>query len=649
LSEETKKQRSMKEERRQSLLAGIGGPQDLKSLSIKELYQLAEEIREQIICTVSRNGGHLAPNLGAVELTLALHYVFDAPDDMIIWDVGHQAYAHKLVTGRRERFKTIRTHGGISGFPKRSESPYDVFGVGHASTSISAALGLASGKFIKGDKKRVIAVIGDGSMTGGMAFEGLNQAGHLERDLIVVLNDNEMSIAPNVGALSSFLSRKMTGKLAVRIKKDVATLLTSIPGIGDDILQLAKRGEDSVMTFFTPGMLFEALKFEYIGPIKGHHLERLIEAFTNAKNLRGPVLVHALTTKGKGYKPAECDPSKFHGLGMFEVNTGQPIKKPGAPSYTKIFGQTLVRLAAEDDRIVAITAAMPEGTGLSQFAALYPERFFDVGICEQHAVTFAAGLAIEGFKPVLAIYSTFLQRAYDQVVHDICLQNLPVTFVMDRGGLVGEDGPTHHGVFDLSYLRHVPNMVLMAPADENELQRMLKTALEYEGPIALRYPRGTAEGVDMEAELRTVEIGKGKVLRQGNDLAIMAIGNRVWPSVEAANELERESIRAAVVNSRFVKPLDKELIIHMAHQCNHLITVEENALQGGFGSAVLELLAEESITGVRVVRLGVGDQFIDHGPQQMQRCVCSIDTAAIVQAARSMVAPTAVRQAASRY
>jgi 1-deoxy-D-xylulose-5-phosphate synthase len=434
LSMETSKENSQSEQERQPLLPGIDGPQDLKSLSIEELYQLAEEIREEIICTVASNGGHLAPNLGAVELTLALHYVFDAPQDLIVWDVGHQAYAHKLITGRRGRFHTIRTHGGISGFPKRSESPYDAFGVGHASTSISAALGLATGKFMKGDTDRVIAVIGDGSMTGGMAFEGLNQAGHLERDLIVVLNDNEMSIAPNVGALSSFLSRKMTTKLAVRIKRDVANVLTSIPGIGDDILQLARRGEDSLKSFFTPGMLFEALKFEYIGPIKGHRLDRLIEAFTNAKNVKGPALVHALTIKGKGYKPAECDPSKFHGLGRFEVSTGEPATKPGAPSYTKIFGQTMVKLAEEDDKIVAITAAMPEGTGLSQFAALYPERFFDVGICEQHAVTFTAGLALEGFKPVAAIYSTFLQRAYDQVVHDVCLQNLPVTFVMDRGG-----------------------------------------------------------------------------------------------------------------------------------------------------------------------------------------------------------------------
>ncbi len=498
---------------------------------------------------------------------------------------------------------------------------------------------------MKGEKNKVVAVIGDGSMTGGMAFEGLNQAGHLERDLIVVLNDNEMSIAPNVGALSSFLSRKMTSKLAVRIKKDVATLLTSIPGIGEDILQLAKRGEDSLMTFLTPGMLFEALKFEYIGPIKGHRLERLIEAFSNAKNVEGPVLVHALTTKGKGYKPAECDPSKFHGLGKFEVTTGEPVEKVGASSYTTIFGQTLARLAKDNDQIVAITAAMPEGTGLSQFAALYPERFFDVGICEQHAVTFAAGLALEGFKPVVAIYSTFLQRAFDQVIHDICLQNLPVTFVVDRGGLVGEDGPTHHGVFDLSYLRHIPNMVIMAPADENELQQMLKTGLEHDGPIALRYPRGTAEGVSVGEEIKTLPIGKGEVLRAGNDLAILAIGNRVWPAVAAAKSFEQEGIGAAVANCRFVKPLDRDLIIKLAGQTGRLLTVEENALQCGFGSAVLEVLAEEGLTGVRVVRLGIGDHFVEHGSQQIQRSSCGIDAPAIAEAGRAMVESAGKEQA----
>jgi 1-deoxy-D-xylulose-5-phosphate synthase len=649
LTEPSSSQNPRPDQRRQSLLAHIDSPQDLKSLSIEELYRLAEEIREEIICTVAQNGGHLAPNLGSVELTLALHHVFDAPRDIIIWDVGHQAYTHKLVTGRRERFHTIRRQGGISGFPRRSESPYDAFGTGHASTSVSSALGFAVGKSLKQEKgSRVIAVIGDGSMTGGMAFEGLNQAGYLERNLVVVLNDNEMSIAPNVGALSSFLSRKKTGKFAMHLKKEVEGLLSSIPGIGGNILQLVKRGEDSFMSFFTPGMLFEALKFEYIGPINGHRLERLIEAFNNVTHLEGPVLVHVVTTKGKGYKPAECDPSRFHGLGCFEVSTGEPVEKTPRPSYTKVFGQFLVKLAEKDERIVAITAAMPEGTGLSRFAALYPKRFFDVGICEQHAVTFAAGLALEGFKPVVAIYSTFLQRAYDQLIHDVCLQNLPVIFVMDRGGLVGEDGPTHHGAFDLSYLRFIPNMILMAPADENELQHMLKTALEHNGPIALRYPRGEAEGLAMDEECRSLPIGKAKVVRQGTDLAILAIGNRVAPAVRAAESLESKGIKAAVVNCRFVKPLDGDLIQTLARQTGRLVTVEENALQGGFGSAVLEMLADAGHAAVRVIRLGIGDQFVEHGSQAVQRAGCGIDEAAIIRAAHALVAGDDLKKAASR-
>jgi 1-deoxy-D-xylulose-5-phosphate synthase len=616
-------------------------------LSIKDLAELAEEVRREIICTVAQNGGHLAPSLGCVELTLALHYVFDAPRDMIIWDVGHQSYTHKLITGRREQFLTLRQHGGISGFPRRTESPYDAFGTGHASTSISAALGLAVARTMKKEKAKVIAVIGDGAMTGGMAFEGLNQAGYLERDLVVVLNDNEMSIAPNVGALSSFLSRKKTSKLAVRLRREVRNFLNSVPGIGRDILQLVRRGEDSLMSFFTSGMLFEALKFEYIGPINGHRLDRLIETFTNVTHVEGPVLVHVLTTKGKGYEPAECDPSRFHGLGRFEVATGEPVTGEGPPSYTQVFGQTLVKLAREDKRIIAITAAMPEGTGLSQFASLYPDRFFDVGICEQHAVTFAAGLAVEGFRPVVAIYSTFLQRAYDQILHDVCLQNLPVVFVMDRGGLVGEDGATHQGLFDLSYLRHLPNMVLMAPADENELQSMFKTALAHDGPVAIRYPRGATLGVPMDAEPDLLPIGKGTLVRRGSDLAILAIGNRVAPAVEAATALDIQGLKAAVVNCRFVKPLDRDLILRVAGDTGRLITVEENVLQSGFGSAVLELLADEGIADVKVVRLGVADQFVDHASPAVQRSLCGIDPEAIIRAARQMVARNDLEQAAS--
>jgi len=630
-----------------SLLGGIRSPSDLKSLSIKDLTQLAEEVRREIICTVAQNGGHLAASLGCVELTLALHYVFDAPRDVIIWDVGHQSYTHKLITGRRERFLTLRQHGGISGFPRRSESPYDAFGTGHASTSVSAALGLAVGRSMKKEKGKVIAVIGDGSMTGGMAFEGLNQAGYLERDLVVVLNDNEMSIAPNVGALSAFLSRKKTSKLAVRLRREVRNFLNSVPGIGRDILQLVRRGEDSLMSFFTPGMLFEALKFEYIGPMNGHRLDRLIETFTNVTHVEGPVLVHVITTKGKGYEPAECDPSRFHGLGRFEVTTGEPVTGEGPPSYTQVFGQTLVKLAREDERIIAITAAMPEGTGLSQFASRYPDRFFDVGICEQHAVTFAAGLAVEGFRPVVAIYSTFLQRAYDQVLHDVCLQNLPVVFILDRGGLVGEDGATHQGLFDLSYLRHLPNMVLMAAADENELQSMLKTALAHDGPVAIRYPRGAGLGVPMDAEPDLLPLGKGKLVRRGRDLAILAIGNRVAPALEAAMVLEVQGIKAAVVNCRFVKPLDRDLILRVAGDTGHLVTVEENVLQSGFGSAVLELLADEGLTDVKVVRLGVADQFVEHASPAVQRSLCGIDPEAIIQAARAMVARNDLDKAAS--
>jgi 1-deoxy-D-xylulose-5-phosphate synthase len=634
-------------EEQRSLLERINSPSDLKSFSIKDLAQLAEEVRREIVCTVAQSGGHLAPSLGCVELTLALHYVFDAPRDAIIWDVGHQSYAHKLITGRREQFLTLRQPGGISGFPRRSESPYDAFGTGHASTSVSAALGLTVGRALKKEKGKVVAVIGDGAMTGGMAFEGLNQAGYLERDLVLVLNDNEMSIAPNVGALSSFLSRKKTSKLAVRLRKEVRNFLNSVPGIGRDILQLVRRGEDSLMSFFTPGMLFEALRFDYVGPINGHRLDRLIETFTNVTHLEGPVLVHVITTKGKGYEPAECDPSRFHGLGRFEVTTGEPVTGEGPPSYTQVFGQALVKLAREDKRIIAITAAMPEGTGLSEFASSYPDRFFDVGICEQHAVTFAAGLAAEGFRPVVAIYSTFLQRAYDQILHDVCLQNLPVVFIMDRGGLVGEDGPTHQGLFDLSYLRHMPNMVLMAPADENELRSMLKTALAHEGPVAIRYPRGAALGVPMDAEPDLLPIGKGKLVRSGSDLAILAIGNRVAPAIEAATALENQGLKAAVVDCRFVKPLDRDLILRAAGDSGRLITVEENALQGGFGSAVLELLADEGRTDIRVVRLGVADRFVEHASQGAQRSLCGIDPQGIIRAARAMVARNDLEKAAS--
>ncbi len=546
---------------KQNILQTINSSEDVHKLSIIELEQLAADIRDEIVKTVSKTGGHLAPSLGVVELTLALHHVFNMPSDKLIWDVGHQAYAHKLITGRKDQFHTLRQYKGISGFPKRSESPYDAFDTGHSSTSISAALGIAIAKHLKKCKNRVIAVIGDGSMTGGMSFEALNQAGHLDKDLIVILNDNEMSISPNVGALSSFLSRKMTSKQVVRAKEELKHLLKSFSNIGENILQVLKKSEESFKGFFTPGMLFEALKFEYIGPIQGHKIENLIETFKNVRDFsHGPVLIHVITKKGKGYPPAEKNPGDYHGLGPFDIVTGTPLPAAKAPiSYTRCFGDTLVHLAETEPKVVAITAAMPAGTGLMRFARRFPSRFFDVGIAEQHAVTFAAGLATEGILPVVAIYSTFLQRGVDQIIHDVCLQNLPVTFAIDRAGVVGDDGPTHHGVFDLSFLRFVPNLVIMAPKDENELQHMLHTAVLHKGPAAIRYPRGQGEGVELSDKLSEIPIGKGELLREGNDILLLPVGNRVYPALEAAMGLEKVGIDAAVINPRFVKPLDSDL------------------------------------------------------------------------------------------
>ena len=616
------------------LLDTVNNPQELKKLPPELLPQLAQEIRARIISTVSHTGGHLAPSLGVVELTIALHYVFDSPRDKIIWDVGHQAYAHKLLTGRQDRFHTLRQYGGISGFPKRSESPHDAFDTGHSSTSISAALGMAAGRCLKKERHRVIAVIGDGSMTAGMAFEGLNNAGDLNKNLIVVLNDNGMSIAPNVGALSSFLSRKLTRPTMVFLKKQVENLLRSFPGIGGDLVAWAKRGEESFKTFFTPGMLFEALKFNYLGPVKGHRLDHLIETFNNIKNLNGPILVHVLTTKGKGYEPAETDPTGFHGLGKFDPDTGEPRKSLSeVPSYTEVFGDTLVRLAREDARIVAITAAMPDGTGLVDFREQFKDRFFDVGICEQHAVTFAGGLALEGLRPVVAVYSTFLQRAYDQVLHDVCLQNLPVVFAMDRGGVVGEDGETHQGLFDLSYLRHLPNLVLMAPKDENELRHMLYTAVHHPGPIAIRYPRGQGVGAAFSSTLQKIPLGQAEVLKEGDDLLILALGASVYPALDAAAQLDQQGLKATVVNARFVKPLDENLILTLADRIGRVITVEENVVAGGFGSAVLELLADKGLTEVAVKRLGIPDVFVEHGSPAILRQKYGLDAAGILESA----------------
>lgn len=505
----------MEEQTKQEIIDRIDSPEDLRRLTVDELNLLAVEIRRRIIDTVAANGGHLAPSLGTVELTLALHYVFDTPRDRLIWDVGHQAYAHKLVTGRRDRFHTLRRKDGISGFPKRKESPYDVFDAGHSSTSLSAASGIAEARCLKGEKHKVIAVIGDGSMTAGMAYEAMNWAGDREKDLIIVLNDNEMSISPNVGAMSAYLNRVMTGKEVTRLKSGVLHVLKSLPG-GEQMIKFTRQVEESLKAFVVPGMLFEELGFQYVGPLEGHRLDYLIRNLQNVAQLNRPVLVHVVTRKGKGCPFAEAEPCRYHGVGPFDRETGAVFVKPDAPpSYTEIFGRTMIRLASEDPRITAITAAMGTGTGLDEYAARFPDRFFDVGIAEQHGVTFAAGLAVEGFIPVVAIYSTFLQRAFDQVLHDVCLQNLHVVFALDRGGFVGEDGPTHHGLFDLAYLRSIPNMVVMAPKDENEFQHMLKTATEHRGPIAIRYPRGAGAGVPLDTDLSSLPIGKGEIVMDG--------------------------------------------------------------------------------------------------------------------------------------
>jgi 1-deoxy-D-xylulose-5-phosphate synthase len=618
-----------------SLLDSIQSPADLKKVPRSRLPELAAEIRRLIVDVVSQTGGHLASSLGAVELAIAIHYVFDAPQDRVIWDVGHQAYAHKILTGRRETFHTLRSHGGLSGFTRRSESPYDSFSTGHSSTSISAGMGMACGKFMKKDPSKVVAVIGDGSLTAGLAYEGLNQAGGiLKRDLIVILNDNEMSISRNVGALSSFLSRTFSARKLQGARREIGEFFKSLPRIGEDIYQLAKRTEESFKTFVTPGMLFEAFNFEYFGPINGHRIEHLVDILDNVKHIKEPVLLHVATTKGKGYAPAEKNPVYFHGCGCFEVTTGNCVdRKPALPTYTEVFGRTMLELASQDPKIVAVTAAMPEGTGLAKFAQTHPERFFDVGIAEQHAVTFAAGLATEGFRPVVAIYSTFLQRAYDQILHDVCIDRLPVILALDRGGLVGEDGPTHHGVFDLSFLRSLPNMTVMAPRDEAELRRMLLTALRHDGPSAIRYPRGPAMGVPMDTAIAPMPIGRAKVLREGADVAVFAIGATVAQALAAADLLAQQGIRAAVVDARFVKPLDRQLVCELACAIPRIVTVEENVLQGGFGSAVLEALADAGVQGVALKRIGLPDAFVEHGSQALLRARYGLDADAVARAA----------------
>jgi len=627
------------------LIEKIKNPADIKKLSITDLKDLADELREIIIETVATNGGHLASNLGAVDLTIALHYIFNSPEDKMIWDVGHQSYAHKLLTGRYDAFSTIRQHGGISGFPKMSESPHDAFGTGHSSTSISAALGIVEARDIIKSQMRdlrsdipnkVIAVIGDGAMTAGLAFEGLNHAGHLKKDIIVILNDNEMSISPNVGALSAYLRRIMMGDLYTRLKKETKLFLEKIPAFGEPVLKIAQRAEDTVKGLFVPGLLFEELGFEYVGPVDGHKIDSLIEIFKTFKEFPGPVLIHTITRKGKGYEPAEKNPGLFHGVGPFDIETGEQVSS-GKKSYSEIFGNCLTKLAKEDGRVVAITAAMTEGTGLGEFVNTFPKRFYDVGIAEPHAVTFAAGLATQGLKPVVAIYSTFLQRAYDEIIHDVCLQNLPVVFAIDRGGIVGDDGPTHNGTFDLSYLRHIPNLTVMAPKDGYELKCMLKTAISIDSPSAIRYPRGAVANSDEHEELATIPVGKAELLKAGDDILIIAIGSTVIPAINASELLADVGINASVVNARFVKPLDTDLISRLAGNMKYILTVEENAVSGGFGSAVLEYLSQSGIQGLQIKLLGIPDKFIEQGPQALIRKKLGLDAEGIAKEALAFI------------
>lgn len=598
------------------MLSNINSPLDIKSLSYQELNSLASEIRKFLIKVVSKTGGHLAPNLGAVELTLAIHKVFDAPKDRIIWDVGHQSYPHKIITGRRERFHTLRQYKGISGFPRREESEYDVFGTGHSSTSISAGLGIACARDLKKEDFKVICIIGDGAMTAGMAYEGINQTGFLKKKLIVILNDNHMSISENVGGMSKYLIKISTAPLYNELKRDLWELLGKLPPSLSKRARLAARKlREGIKNLMIPSILFEELGLKYIGPLDGHNIPSLVEAFKSVKEIKEPVLIHVLTKKGKGYEPARNNLPLFHGLGPFDIESGEVVKKEGPPTYTDVFGKTICDIGEKNNKVIAITAAMPEGTGLCSFRERFKERFFDVGIAEQHAVTFASGMAIEGYVPVCAIYSTFLQRGFDQVIHDVALQNIPIVFCLDRAGLVGEDGPTHHGAFDLSYLRMIPNMIVMSPKDENELVAMLTTAVNYrKSPIAIRYPR--TQGTGSTAKPEKIRIGKGEVLRDGKDGFILAIGSMVYPSIEASDILKKKGFDVGVFNARFAKPLDEDSIIEIAQKTKNIITCEENVLSAGFGSAVVELLIDKCV-GVNFLRVGIPDKFIEHGARKI--------------------------------
>lgn len=601
-----------------SLLKNIHSPVDLKRLSPEQFPELCQEIREQILAVVSNVGGHLASNLGVVELTVALQYLLETPKDKIVWDTSNQAYTHKLLTGRREQFHTLRQYGGLSGFCKREESAYDTFNAGHAGTGVSAAFGMVEAREQRGEKHKVVCVVGDGAMTAGMTLEGLHHAGGTNKDFIVVLNDNQMSISRNVGAISAYLNRTFTGEFYARMREETGQLLRKIPHIGAEMQKIARRAEELAKGAILPGLLFEELGFQYAGPIDGHNFEHLLPTLENVLKMKGPVLLHVITKKGLGYQAAMDNPVWFHACPPFVRETGVPAKKAVRPSYTSMAVDALIKVAREDKRVVAITAAMCEGTGLNAFEKEFPDRIYDVGIAEQHAVTFAAGMATQGMKPVVALYSTFLQRAYDQVVHDVATQNLPVTFFIDRGGLVAEDGTTHHGAFDFAFLRHVPNMVVAAPKDENELQHMIKTCVSFDGPSSVRYARGVSLGVPMDPEPTALPIGKGELLREGTDVAIVAIGVTVWPAMKAAERLAQEGISAAVVNARFAKPLDTELILKTAKNVRCLVTVEEGCKMGGFGSAVLETLSDAGLM-LRTKVLGLPDWYIEQGPQDLLR------------------------------
>jgi len=631
------------------VLEKIDSPADVKRLTPSEITALADELRETIIETVSRAGGHIGASLGVVELTVALHYCLDTPRDKLIWDVSHQAYAHKLLTGRRERFHTLRQHGGLSGFCSRDESEYDAFGAGHASTSISAALGITTARDLAGEDYRVVAIIGDGSLTGGLCYEAMNNAGQAGRNLLVILNDNEMSIERNVGAMPRYLNRLITGKVYNEAHRELADLISRIPRYGPQMFSLARRLRESIKGLLVPGILFEELGFRYFGPVDGHNLPTLIATLEKMRDLPGPILLHVITKKGKGYPPSEHDPVRWHGAAPFCVDTGEPEDRPGPPTYTEVFGQTLCELADESSELLAITAAMIPGTGLGEFARRFPERCFDVGIAESHAVTFAAGLATDRLRPVVAIYSTFLQRAFDQIIHDVALQRLPVIFAIDRGGLVGQDGPTHHGVFDLTYLRTIPNLVVMAPKDEGELRDMMLTAVAYEdGPIAVRYPRAVGLGADLSVPPRRLEIGRAEVLREGREVVLFAIGRMVQEAIRAAELLAADGIEAGVVNARFVKPLDEELLARLARRYRHLITLEDNVVAGGFGSAVLEALSARGINRARCHCVGLPDRFIEHGSTGILFERYGLSASQIAEGVRSLLVFGSARAAAGK-